>query len=72
MFYAFQGPDRPFVVNRAKNPSTCPTHRPHVEAFSSDSPGNGVIELAGGEEGKDNIVNVSICKISVYRLSESL
>lgn len=72
MFYVFQVSDRPFVVNHAKNPSTSPTHTPHVEEFSCDSPGDEVIELAGGEEDKDNIVNVSNYKISVYRLSESL
>ncbi|XP_041789868.1 centrosomal protein of 44 kDa isoform X2 [Chelmon rostratus] len=51
--------DRPFGVNRTENPSTFPTNTPHVKAFSSSSPENGIAEMAGGEESKDNVLHSS-------------
>lgn len=62
----FQVSVRPYVVNHAENPPTFPTHNPHVEAFASVSPENGKAQLAGGEEDKDNIHNVSICQVSLW------
>ncbi|XP_051242399.1 centrosomal protein of 44 kDa isoform X2 [Dicentrarchus labrax] len=51
--------NRPIVVNHIENPSTFPTNTLHVEAFSCNSPGSVVAELAGGEEDKDNILHSS-------------
>lgn len=62
----FQVSVRPYVVNHAVTPPTFPTHNPHVEALASDSPENGMAELAGGEEDKDNILNVNICQVSLW------
>lgn len=65
MFYAFQVSVRPYVVSHAENPPTFPTPNPHVEVFATDSPENGMAELAGGEEDNDNVFNVSICQVSL-------
>ncbi|XP_068582746.1 centrosomal protein of 44 kDa isoform X1 [Cebidichthys violaceus] len=62
--------ERPFFVNRVENSSTFPknssnaeefsshdvTCTSHNEVYSSNSPGNGITELAGREEDKDNIL----------------
>ncbi|KAM6941684.1 centrosomal protein of 44 kDa isoform 4-T4 [Lycodopsis pacificus] len=62
--------ERPFVVNHGENSSTFPknsssveefsshdvTCTSHNEVYSSNSPGNGITELAGHEEDKDNVI----------------
>lgn len=50
MSYVFQVSNIPFVVNHADSP----TKPHHVEAFSSNSPGIVIPELAAGEEDKEN------------------
>ncbi|XP_054461042.1 centrosomal protein of 44 kDa [Anoplopoma fimbria] len=60
-------PERPFVMNHIENSSTFPTNfsshdvncTSHNEVYSSNSPGNGITELAGREEEKDNIPSSS-------------
>lgn len=61
----FQVSEKTLVVNHTETPSTFSMNSTHAEAFSSGSPGNGITELAGGEEDKDNIPHVSIYHISI-------
>ncbi|KAM9363181.1 centrosomal protein of 44 kDa [Symphorus nematophorus] len=49
----------PLVLNHTENPSTFPTNTPHAEAYCSHSPGNGITELAGGNNNKENIPHSS-------------
>lgn len=56
----FQVCVRPFVVKHTENLPTFPAHTPSVETLSSESPGNVMRELPGGEEDKENICNVGI------------
>ncbi|XP_034749408.1 centrosomal protein of 44 kDa isoform X2 [Etheostoma cragini] len=78
--------ERPFVVNHAENCSTSPSNSSHAEAFSShyetytshndvnssNSPGNGIKELAGQEEDKDNILYLSEVEARLSALEAQL
>lgn len=58
--FVFQVCVRPFVEKHTENLPTFPAHNPSVETLSSESPGNVMRELPGGDEDKENICNVSI------------
>ncbi|XP_042341664.1 centrosomal protein of 44 kDa [Plectropomus leopardus] len=63
--------EKPFIVNHMENPSTFSTNSSHAEACSShnnvtshndvysSSPENGIRELAGQEEDKENVLHSS-------------